>query len=298
MLPISITQFILKFYNNIMDNHDTLLQAFSQISDEILQINNQVLELKETNSQNSLNTLAANLHNQSEIFHRKLENLLRLQQAAPSSSSQVPLSNLTDKCEEIKEKLQVLVTKIYEMQQSLSRLKKDAEIKELIQIIDVKKCDEDWIIKVRSNPSCEENFRNVDIWDVQNNVIVAQFKLIEPKVVVKKRINEVVIPKTYYVARIGDRIVSKPFFLKVVALIEFSYDGESNCLSFILKNLFNEELKDLVIEVNLKPYQIIESLSPNEELEVDLQGIDGPINLQVIDGQNIISDLVDCSSLG
>lgn len=280
-----------------MDISNTLSQAFSQVSDEITQIVQNLEDSKLTNSHDDLINLAENLHAQSENFYNRFVHLVRLQQSAPTSSSQVPLSTLTDKCDEIKEKLRHLTTKIEEMQQSQSRLRRDAETKELIHILDVKKCDEDWVIKVRSNPSCEENFRNVDIWDIQLNTIVAQFKLIEPKVVIKKNINEQVIPKSYYVARIGDRIISKPFFIKVVTFIEFDYDGEST-LTFKLKNLFNEELKNLVIEVNLKPYHVIDILSPDEELDVELEGIRGPTNLQVFDGQHVISELSDLGNLG
>ena len=273
-----------------MDLNNTLTQTFNQAAQETQRFLMNFNAFQSKINLEDLTSSSEELKNEVQSLWNQFQKISH--QNSSGSSDPISLSSISQSSQVIHQKLQDLAEKVNEMQASFKKIQRDAEINEVVQILDVIKKDDRWVIKVRSDPKCKKVFRNVDIWDIGQKVSVAQFKLIEPKVVLKREIAELILAQSYYVARIGDRIVSKPYFIYT---IKISYDDsdESNGYKFILKNLFDEDLSNLVVHFKSDFYQVIDSIPGNGEIGLCFPDINGYFNISVLQDQRVISNLYE-----
>lgn len=173
------------------------------------------------------------------------------------------LNGIVNGVNQINNVISDLSQNVQEVKNLYSDILRDAQPGELVQILKVKKVKkieegnketENWFIEVRSDPECVKNFRNVEIWDILNGTIITNFKLIEPKVIIKRKIDPQFLPMTYFVAKIEGKIVSKPY---LIPHLKITVKNVNSMACVIIENLFNQNVEDLSLVYNdQEPTQI------------------------------------------
>ena len=198
-----------------------------------------------------------------EIFQKFSHFQEVFQEVTAGGKSTSGLSGITNGISQINEQISILSKSVEEVKDLYSDILRDAQPGELVQILKVKKVKkineeneeiENWFIEVRSDSKCVKNFRNVEIWDISNGNLITSFKLIEPKVIIKRKIDAELLPMTYFVAKIEGKIVSKPYLIPHLNITVKNINSQA---SVEVENLFNENVEDLYLIYNdLEPKEI------------------------------------------
>jgi hypothetical protein len=182
------------------------------------------------------------------------------------------------------------------LQETLLPFLKDAQPGETVEIVKFKKViknrdldneETKWVLEVRSHPECTRNFRNVEIWDIANNSLVAKILLIEPKVTVKVVVNDTdFLPLGYLSARIGNEIISKPYLIPRIKVSVSKFETKAQVS---LENLFNEEITNFSLNFNGIIHENL-NLEGNKDEQISIDFDGGLVVAYAFQDQVIISN--------
>lgn len=167
---------------------------------------------------------------------------------------------IMEETKKLSESMNNLVQLSENVKESLSQVNKDASSNMQIEIIETKIKDEVWCIKVRSNEKCTENFRNVDIIEIESERNVCSFLLIEPKVIMKKTLEDhQLLCLNHLVAKIGNKVVSNPVIIPQIKITNFYIADDVYKIDF--ESMASNELTNLrIINRNYEEILPIESI--------------------------------------
>jgi hypothetical protein len=200
-----------------------------------------------------------------------------------------------EEAKKLNESVDNLVQLSEKVKESLAQVNKDASSNMQIEIIETKIEDEVWCIKIRSNEKCTENFRNVDITEIESERKVCSFLLIEPKVIMKKTLEDhQLLCMNHLVAKIGNKVVSNPVIIPQIKITNFYTADDAYKIDY--ESMASNELTNLrIINRNYEEILPIESIAAySKHVGVELSAeFEGKVTLYVECNGVIISNAYD-----
>ena len=181
--------------------------------------------------------------------------------------NEITLHDILREIQIMQKNLESLHNTTFEVNKKLESLLKDASGESKIEFANIKVKEGKWTIEAKCGEGSTGCFRNVDIVEVESNRPVTTFLLIEPYATIKRTLDIDLIPMSHLVAKIGNKIVSNPFYIPKVKILNVQLVDDGYIIT--IENLCSENIgKFRIIDGNLNEIATFDGIEPSTKSDL------------------------------
>ena len=204
-----------------------------------------------------INKLRCDLGSLTQSIQARLQGNPNLQAV---EANEITLQDILREIQAMHLNLQSLSESTSVVQRKIENLLKDASGESKVEFANIKAKEGKWTIEAKCGEGATGCFRNVDIYEIETGRRVATFLLIEPFVTIKTVLDTELIPMNHLVAKIGNKIVSNPFFIPKAKIL--SVNSEEGGFIITIENLSSETVENFrIIDGNIIEIAVFEGLA-------------------------------------